>query len=204
MPLFLWHGRLSYVRTSTLANLVIHRGFIVSTIQYLFMVAFYFITMNIYNGYLNMFYGTVFTNFLVFSMVFDVDIPRHQVFNYPSLYKLIQEGNELSFKTFTIWIFKAIFQGSVIILLTLILFNDNFLNIVTITFTALIFMEYLTIMVIVRTWHRMIVFGLLLSLVAYLVCFFLFNDLFLLSILSLVDYGKILFLVVCGWLPFAI
>jgi phospholipid-translocating ATPase len=30
--LFLWHGRLSYVRTSLLANFIIHRGLIISVI----------------------------------------------------------------------------------------------------------------------------------------------------------------------------
>ena len=203
MHLFLWHGRLSYVRTSVLANLVIHRGFIVTTIQYLFMIAFYFITMNIYNGYLNMFYGTVFTNLLVFSMIFDVDIPKHQVFNYPILYRLIQEGNELSLKMFCFWVFKAIFQGSVIILLALYLFDDPFLEIITITFTALLLTEYLTIAIIVRTWHRMIFVGLLLSFLSYLICLLFFNEAFLLSQLSLENYSKIVFLVICGWLPFA-
>jgi phospholipid-translocating ATPase len=31
--LMLWHGRLSYIRSATLAQFVIHRGLIISTIQ---------------------------------------------------------------------------------------------------------------------------------------------------------------------------
>lgn len=92
LHLLIWHGRLSYVRSGTLANLVVHRGFILTTIQYLFMIIFYFVTINIYNGYLNMFYGTIFTNLVVFAMVFDIDIPVHVAYNYPILYKAIHEG----------------------------------------------------------------------------------------------------------------
>jgi len=31
--LFLWHGRLSYIRTALLTNFIIHRGLIISVIQ---------------------------------------------------------------------------------------------------------------------------------------------------------------------------
>lgn len=201
LHLFLWHGRLSYLRTANLALLVIHRGFILTTIQYIFMAGLYFVTMNVYNGYLNMFYGTLFTNLVVFSMIFDEDIPKHQAFNYPQLYKLIQEGGELTFKIFLTWISKAIFQGAVIIILTLWLFPNSFLQIMTITFTALIFVEYLTAILVVRTWHRFIVLGLFLSLLSYLICLFFFKTTLSLSTLSLIDYLRILLLVSCGWFP---
>ncbi len=53
------------------------------------MLTFYFVTINLYNGYLNMFYGTVFTNLIVFAMVFEEDIPEDVLENYPVLYKSI-------------------------------------------------------------------------------------------------------------------
>ena len=201
LPLFLWHGRLSYVRTTTIANLVIHRGFILTTIQYIFMTLFYFNTVNIYNGYLHMFYGTWFTNFLVISLVFDQDIPKHQAFNYPSLYKYIQEGGDLNLKMFLVWVFKGVFQGAVIILLSVLLFDNTFMEIITITFTALILTEYLTIMTIVRTCHFMISVGILLSFICFLGCLFFLPHLFLFSKMSTVNYLKTVFLVMCGWFP---
>lgn len=204
VPLFLWHGRLSYVRTATLANLVVHRGFVVTTVQFLFMTAFHFVTINIFNGYLNMFYGTLFTNLLVFSVVLDIDVPRHQLLNYPQLYRLVQEGQELSAKRFCLWVFKAIFQGSAIILIALAAFTAPFLTLATIAFTSLILTEYLTILLVVRTWHRLIVAALLLSLAAYLACLLLLPDLFLLSPLTLQDHAKIVLLVLASWLPFAL
>ena len=201
LKLFLWHGRLSYLRSTTLANLVVHRGFILTTIQYMFMIAFHFVSINIYNGYLNMFYGTLFTNMVVFSMIFDKDIPIHQAFNYPSLYKLIQEGGELSIKMLMTWIWKAIFQAAVIFLLTLKFMDNTFLEIITISFTALILVEYLTIITIVRTWHIVMVIGILLSLLIYVLCLTFLRNIFLLSALEIKDFAKIALIVVCGWLP---
>lgn len=204
LHLFLWHGRLSYVRTSTLSLLVIHRGFILTTVQYIFMAGLYFITMNIYNGYLNMFYGTVFTNLVVFSMVFDEDIPKHQAFNYPQLYREIQEGGLLTAKTFLIWTAKAIFQGSAIILLAMLVFPSALYQLGTISFTALICVEYLTIVLVVRTWHKAMLLGLLLSLLSYLFCLVFLKDLFRLVEMSAIDYLKTLALVACAWLPIAL
>jgi len=34
---FLWHGRLSYIRSALLTNFIIHRGLIISVIQLLFI-----------------------------------------------------------------------------------------------------------------------------------------------------------------------
>ena len=201
LKLFLWHGRLSYLRSSTLGVLVVHRGFIQTTIQYLFMIAFQFVTVNVYNGYLNMFYGTLFTNIVVFSMIFDVDIPLQQAFNYPQLYKLLQESGELSVKTLFVWIWKAIFQGAVIILLTLKFFENTFLEFVTITFTALVLVEYLTIITIVRTWHVAMFVGIAVSFVAYLLCLHLLKRVFQFSDLDVNAYLKIVLLVICGWAP---
>lgn len=75
----------------------------------MFMATFYFITIDIYNGYLIMCYATIFTNFPVFSLILDEDIPINLAFNYPKLYCLVQEGKNLSFKVFMIWIWKSIF-----------------------------------------------------------------------------------------------
>ena len=48
-------------------------------------------------------------------------------------------------KTFCVWIWKSVYQGSVIILFAIVFFNDSYVNIVTITFTALIIIELLNV-----------------------------------------------------------
>lgn len=69
--LILWHGRLSYRRSATLSQFVFHRGLIISIIQALFIIMFYFVAIPIYNGFLMLGYATVYTALPVFSLVFD-------------------------------------------------------------------------------------------------------------------------------------
>ncbi len=71
--LILWHGRLSYRRSATLSQFVFHRGLIISVIQALFIIMFYFVAIPIYNGFLMLGYATVYTALPVFSLVFDQD-----------------------------------------------------------------------------------------------------------------------------------
>jgi magnesium-transporting ATPase (P-type) len=148
-----------------------------------------------------MFYGTIFTNLVVMSVVFDQDVPKHQVFNYPQLYREIQEGGWLTTKTFLVWVAKAIFQGAAIILLSLFWFGDSLFHLGTISFTALVLVEYLTIALVVRTWHGAMVLGLLLSVVSYLFCLAFLKSLFGLVSLSLAEYLKVAALVAISWLP---
>ena len=75
----------------------------------------------------------------VFSLVLDKDVNEETALLYPELYKELSKGRSLSFKTFFIWLWISIYQGGVIMMLALYLFGDEFLNIVSISFTALIF-----------------------------------------------------------------
>ena len=69
LRLLLWHGRLSYKRSAILSQFVIHRGFIISSIQFVFSCIFYYVSISIYGGYLLLGYTTIFTMFPVFSLV---------------------------------------------------------------------------------------------------------------------------------------
>jgi phospholipid-translocating ATPase len=111
--LILWHGRLSYKRSSVLSQFVIHRGLIISIIQAMFSIVFYFVSIPIYNGYLMMGYTTFYTNMPVFALVTDVDVELKNVMKFPPLYKSLQKGRSLNFKTFLIWVWKSIYQVSI-------------------------------------------------------------------------------------------
>jgi len=108
--LLLWHGRLSYKRSATLSQFVIHRGLIISIIQAVFMSMFYFVPISIYSGMLLLGYSTIFTILPVFSLIFDQDIDVSNALKYPPLYKTLQKGRELNAKTFMIWILASVFQ----------------------------------------------------------------------------------------------
>jgi phospholipid-translocating ATPase len=106
---------------------------------------FYFTSIPIYNGYLMLGYTTIYTQFPVFSIVFDEDVSLFNVIKFPILYKILQKGRALNSKTFLIWCFKSIYQGAVIMIGTVVLFEDSYLNVVSITFTALVFIEMLNV-----------------------------------------------------------
>mmetsp|Transcript_2164 Transcript_2164/g.2037 ORF Transcript_2164/g.2037 Transcript_2164/m.2037 type:complete len:150 (+) Transcript_2164:183-632(+) len=112
--LILWHGRLSYKRSALLSQFVIHRGLIISVMQAVFSLVFYHVSIPIYNGFLMLGYSTVYTSLPVFSIVLDKDTGVQQALDYPPLYKTLQKGRSLSFKTFLIWVWKSIFQGGFI------------------------------------------------------------------------------------------
>ena len=113
--------------------------------QATFTLMFYFVTIPIYNGFLMLGYSTIYTSLPVFSLVFDEDADVNSILSYPPLYKSMQKGRSMNVKTFCIWLWKSIFQGTLILMLGLFMFRDSFANIVMITFTALILIEILNV-----------------------------------------------------------
>lgn len=107
--LVLWHGRLSYKRSAMLSQFVIHRGLVITIIQALFSIIFYYVAIPIYNGYLILGYATLYTMFPVFSLVTDEDVTPTAALKFPILYESLQKGRVLSTKTFLIWMFKSVF-----------------------------------------------------------------------------------------------
>ena len=67
--LMLWHGRLAYKRSSTLAQFVLHRGLIIAMIQFIFCSVFYFVAIAVFNGILMFGYSTFYTSLPVFCLV---------------------------------------------------------------------------------------------------------------------------------------
>ena len=90
-------------------------------------------------------YATVYTALPVFSLVFDTDTDKQSALKFPPLYKSLQKGRSLNMKTFCVWIWLSVYQGSTIILFSILFFNDSYVNIVTITFTSLILIELLNV-----------------------------------------------------------
>eukprot|EP00735_Rhodelphis_limneticus_P014383 TRINITY_DN8402_c0_g1::TRINITY_DN8402_c0_g1_i1::g.29116::m.29116 TRINITY_DN8402_c0_g1::TRINITY_DN8402_c0_g1_i1::g.29116 ORF type:complete len:1121 (+),score=215.28,sp/A1A4J6/ATP9B_BOVIN/52.83/0.0,E1-E2_ATPase/PF00122.15/5.1e-22,Hydrolase/PF00702.21/3.3e+03,Hydrolase/PF00702.21/2.8e-14,HAD/PF12710.2/7.5e-13,Hydrolase_like2/PF13246.1/7.5e-08,Hydrolase_like2/PF13246.1/9.4e+03,Hydrolase_like2/PF13246.1/2.7e+03,Hydrolase_3/PF08282.7/0.0051 TRINITY_DN8402_c0_g1_i1:92-3454(+) len=167
--LLLWHGRNSYKRSARLSQFIIHRGLIISVIQAIFTCIFYFAAVPIYTGWLLVGYTTYYTMMPVFSLVLDEDVSETVAFTYPELYKELQKGRSLSLKTFSLWVFKSLYQGAIIMILAIVLFEDNFLSVCAITFTALLLTEFLMVALEINKWHYMIVLAEALSLLCYFV-----------------------------------
>lgn len=56
---------------TTLSLFVIHRGLIISIIQFIFSCVFYMVAIPIYNGMLMLGYTTFYTSLPVFCLIFD-------------------------------------------------------------------------------------------------------------------------------------
>lgn len=201
--LILWHGRHSYKRTAKLSNFVFHRGVIISVIQALFSCIFYFNAIPIYNGVLMMGYATFYTNLPVFSIVLDQDANVNTLMDFPLLYHSLQIKKKISFSSFCVCIFKSVYQGSAIIIAGVLLFpENNFTNIVSITFTALIFTELLNVMTEIDKFHWAMGISEVITGIVYLLSMFALKNYFDLGYLfSLQFLFRVVIITLISWMP---
>uniref|UniRef100_A0A8C5HQK3 Phospholipid-transporting ATPase n=1 Tax=Gouania willdenowi TaxID=441366 RepID=A0A8C5HQK3_GOUWI len=198
--LLMVHGRNSYKRSAALSQFVIHRSLCIATMQTVFSTVFYFASVPLYQGFLVIGYSTIYTMFPVFSLVLDKDVKSEVAMLYPELYKDLQKGRPLSFKTFLIWVLISIYQGSIIMYGALLLFESEFVHIVAISFTSLILTELLMVALTIQTWHWLMIVGELLSLACYvasLVFLHEFIDVYFIITLSFLWKVTVITLVSC-------
>ena len=120
---------------------------------------------------------------------------------FPPLYKTLQKGRSLNFKTFAVWIWKSIYQGSVIIMMSLMFFNDSFTNIVTITFTALIFIELLNVYTQIKKYSFQMMLMQICTAIVYLMSILLLKEYFDTSYMDFIFIAKVTLITVVTWAP---
>ncbi|KAK0175080.1 hypothetical protein PV327_008862 [Microctonus hyperodae] len=200
--LLLVHGRRSYKRSAALSQFVIHRGLIISTMQAVFSAVFYLSSVALYQGFLMVGYATIYTMFPVFSLVLDKDVSREVAIRYPELYKELSKGRSLSYKTFFMWVLISIYQGGVIMYGALVMFEDEFIHIVAISFSALVLTELIMVALTIRTWHHIMVLAELISLALYLLSLFVLRDYFDADFITTTDFlWKVLVITLISCLP---
>ncbi|GAA6002729.1 aminophospholipid-translocating P4-type ATPase NEO1 [Rhodotorula paludigena] len=200
--LLVWHGRNSYKRSAKLAQFVIHRGLIISVIQAVFSAVFYFSPIAIYQGWLMVGYATAYTMLPVFSLVLDRDVNEDVALLYPELYKELTKGRSLSYKTFFTWLMISIYQGGAIMLASLVLFESDFLNIVSISFSALVLNELVMVAVEITTWHVLMIVSEVFTLALYVVSILFLPEYFDLAfVLSPAFVWKVLLIVAISAAP---
>ena len=163
--LIVWHGRNSYKRSAKLAQFVIHRGLIISIIQAVFSSVFYFAPLALYQGWLMVGYATLYTMAPVFSLVLDRDVSEDMALLYPELFRDI--GRSLTAKTFTEWLIISIYQGGAIMIVSLVVFERELINILSISFTALVLNELIMVALEINTWHVYMVLSEIVTLAFY-------------------------------------
>ena len=158
-----------------------HRGMIISIIQVIFSALFFFAAVAIYQGWLLVGYATFYTMVPVFSLVLDKDVKESVAMQFPELYSELQKGRVLSLATFAWWMFTSLFQGGMIMVCALVLFENNFINIVSITFTVLILTELLNIAFEIYTWNWLIIAGEVVTAGLYVISMVFLPDYFSMS-----------------------
>ncbi|KAH9993065.1 protein transporter [Russula vinacea] len=200
--LLLWHGRNSYRRSAKLAQFVIHRGLIISVMQAVFSSIFYFAPIALYQGWLMVGYATIYTMAPVFSLVLDRDLNEDLALSYPELYKELTKGRALSYKTFFIWLMISLYQGAAIMIIALVLFENEFLNIVAISFTALILNELIMVALEITIWHVYMIISEVVTLGIYAFSMVFLPEYFDLSFVVSVRFGwKVAVMVAVSALP---
>ena len=204
--LLLWWGRISYKNTATMSNFIIHRGLIISLNQFIFSLIFYYNPVPLYNGFLCFGYSTIFTCAPSISVLLDKDVSKDNVLKFPTLYKILLMGRELNLKNFLFWLFKSIFQSAIIMFGSFLFFRDNiFLKIVTVSFTALIYLEILNVYMEINKFHWFMIFSLISTCIIYtLTLRFLNYYLDIYFVFSSSIFWKILLISLIAWLPFYI
>lgn len=158
--------------------------------------------MPIYNGNLILGYTSIYTALPVISLLYDKDTNLANVMKFPSLYKQLQRGRELSIKGF-VWLFwKSLFQASVIMIGAMYLFDSTFLKIATITFTALIFAELLNVYTEIKTFHKIMILSLLFTLITYILSLIFLKSILDFDYLNFENVMKILLITLMSWIPF--
>jgi phospholipid-translocating ATPase len=157
---------------------IIHRGLIISFIQAVFSAIYFMAAIAVYTGWLMVGYSTWYTMAPVFALVLDEDVKKSDAFTFPELYKELQKGRALNIKTFFLWTLLSVYQAAVIMVLSILLFESRLMNIVSITFTALILSELLNVAFTIRTWNLLIVLAEIVTFALYFVSMLLLPSYF--------------------------
>jgi phospholipid-translocating ATPase len=165
--LLVWHGRNSYKRSAKLAQFVIHRGLIISVCQTMYSIAIKFEPEGLYKDWLLVGYATVYTMAPVFSLVLDRDVDEKLANLYPELYKELTTGDSLSYKTFFIWVLVSIYQGGIIQGCSQLLTEIDGPRMVAVSFTVLVLNELIMVAFEITTWHPIMIFSLVGTLLVY-------------------------------------
>lgn len=99
------------------------------------------------------------------------------------------------------WVWKSVYQGGSIMILSFVLFRASFLQIVTITFSALIILEILNVVTILTKLKLVHVLALSLTLLVYFLSIYFLRDIIDVGIINLTFFEKTGFIVVVAWVP---
>ncbi|CRG93538.1 phospholipid-transporting ATPase, putative [Plasmodium gallinaceum] len=203
--LILYYGNNTFLQTSSLCSFLIHRGFILTYLQFIYSYIFFCIPVSIFQGWLQIGYTTYYTTAPFLSLLLDIKIKKNLIYLYPEIYKNKKHKRKLDLKSFFIIVWISIFQGTVVMLGALKLFNDNYNNLINISFSSLIVLEIMNIHLEVESWHPLMISANICSFIVYIFSMFILRNYFdIMQIMSVIFWYKVILIVLFAWLPFYI
>lgn len=200
--LLLWHGRNCYKKSATLTNFIFHRGMIISVIQGIFSAMYFYMPLSFFQGWLQIGFSTYYTMMPLYCLVLDSDIAESVVLMFPELYENLRSGRILSIKTFLIWFWISIFQGAVVMLGAMALFEDSLLSLVAIVCTSLFILEMLNISAEITTWHPLMIVSIICTVLVYFYSILILRNYFDLAFIMTISFWwKVLAITLAAWLP---
>ncbi|PHH52335.1 putative phospholipid-transporting ATPase IIB [Ceratocystis fimbriata CBS 114723] len=186
--LLVWHGRNSYKRSAKLAQFVVHRGLIIAVCQTVYSIAIKFEPEGLYKDWLMVGYSTIYTAFPVLSLVLDKDVDENLATLYPELYKELTSGKSLSYRTFFVWVFVSIYQGTIIQGFAQILTEVDGSRMLAVSYTVLVLNELLMVAIEITTWHWLMVLSIVGTFLSYLISVPFLGNYFDLSFVASVGF----------------
>lgn len=115
----------------------------------------------------------------------------------------MQSGGELNIRTFIYWNFISLYQGAIIMILIMVLFKySSFYLVTTISFTCLIFIEFLNVFFSIHRLHILQIASTVASVAVYILSMWLMNS--VLNTQELITSAALLLtmvIVLVSWLP---
>eukprot|EP00762_Andalucia_godoyi_P006749 ANDGO_06225.mRNA.1 Phospholipid-transporting ATPase 2 len=156
--LILVHGHLSHYRTSFIAQYSFYKSMIIAFVQVLFNCYTMFSGTTFFNSLSLMSYNVVFTFLPAFLFILDQPIPAEVLESNPRLYSSSRNRLSFTIATFFGWVFRAVFQSLVLFFVTISVYSQSYADPVSgspidynsvsmVTFTALVHIQLLTVIV---------------------------------------------------------
>ncbi|BAM40539.1 cation transporting ATPase [Theileria orientalis strain Shintoku] len=200
--LLLWHGRNSYKRSSKMSQFLMHRGVIISVMQAIFSSIYYFIPIAFFQGWLLVGFTSYYNMIPIFCLVLDVEICEEDVMLFPELYHELRRGRVMNVKTFLIWIWISLFQGTVLMTGAIILFENSLVSLIAIGCTSLFILEILNLVAELNSWHRLTIIGIMCTSVVYFYSLLVFRNNFDMEFIARKSFfWKIWVISFLGWVP---
>ncbi|GAB1221071.1 hypothetical protein ENUP19_0063G0031 [Entamoeba nuttalli] len=173
--LFLWHGRNAYKRTSLLSHIIIHRGIIMTTMQLLYCSIFNFAPLPLYIGWYMIFFTTMFNQLPIIMFITDFDLYRYSTRKFPEIYKQLREKSDLSIKVFYQWLTTSIYEGTMILIISLLLTHEQ-KELANLSFLVLNIIYLLDCASQVKTWNWYLLFSYVFSFILIFSVFYILPD----------------------------